>query len=151
MEEDLDIRYESLNIQIDELQEKALKSVDEIEEKLLEKISQTLEPSAKRTRYNSSSRNKKSVVNIFKNFPFKSFTGIDKLKIGRLRDENKGGKVDLDETLEVSSNDGYDDDDDDNDSDHYGYGDYGYNDPFGDWFSDDEDDDHHVHDVCSIA
>jgi hypothetical protein len=119
------------------------------------KIGQILEPSAKRTRYNSSSRNKKSVVNIFKNFPFQSFTGIDKLKIGRLRDENKGGKIDLDETLEVSSNDGsVDDDDDDSDSDHYvsaDDGDYGYNDPFGDWFSDDEDDDDHVHDVCSIS
>ena len=156
MEEDLDIRYESLNIQYDEILQKALKTVDETEEKLLSKIHETREPPAKRGRFNKSAKNKNAIVHTLKNFPFGTIKGFDKSNIGYLRDENRGYRVDLDESIQSSNQSDYDDEDEDDDmSDGYGW-DLGYDDSMdydNGWYHDDDDDDENEDftEGCTIA
>jgi hypothetical protein len=48
MDEDLDIRYESLNIQFDELEVNVIEIVDKTEERLLSKVYKSQELRAKR-------------------------------------------------------------------------------------------------------
>jgi hypothetical protein len=48
MDEDLDIRYESLNIQFDELEVNVIEIVDKTEERLLSKVYKSQESRAKR-------------------------------------------------------------------------------------------------------
>ena len=108
MDEDLDIRHESLNIQFDELEENAFKLVDQTEERLLSKINKSQPPRSKRARI---SKKEVNLVNTIKNFPFKSINSMKKVDIGVLRDENKDFKNSIDEDIESSDNSDADSDD----------------------------------------
>lgn len=143
IDEDLDIRHESLNIQIDELQEITLKMVDETERKLIEKLDKCQEPLAKRSR---TVRNEIKVQTTMKNFPFKSLNSIQNTNIGFVRDDNRDFKTSVDEEIESSINSDEDDDSDNGwgsymtDSDDYMDG-FGWNhDYFNEYDDDDEDD-----------
>ena len=65
MDEDLDIRYESLNIQFDELEVNVIEIVDKTEERLLSKVYKSQELRAKRPKISKTVLKK---INTIKNF-----------------------------------------------------------------------------------
>lgn len=157
MDEDLDIRYESLNIQFDELEVNVLDIVDKTEERLLSKIYKSQESQAKRPKI---SKTVLKDINTIKNFPFKSINSMKKLDVGVLRDENKDLKNSMDEDIELSVNSDTDSDDwgsymtdsdnyfDDYHHHHQFHGFHDYHDFDGE--NDDDDSDNDPMDTCTI-
>jgi hypothetical protein len=160
MDEDLDIRYESLNIQFDELEVNVIEIVDKTEERLLSKVFKSQESRAKRPKI---SKTVLKEINTIKNFPFKSINSMKKLDVGVMRDENIDLKNSIAEDIESSVNSDTDSDDYGSymtDSDNY-FDDYhhhhyhqfhGFHDyhDFDDDEDDDDDSDNDPMDTCTI-